>query len=82
MVEVPIFLLNEKRWVKVEVQLRTIAMEFWANLEHKLRYKKDLSPDLLELTSNELLECAELSAALDLRMQRIRDVLETSEEKE
>jgi len=37
---------------------------------------------MLELTSNELLECAELSAALDLRMQRIRDVLETSEEKE
>lgn len=81
-VEVPIFIRNEKREVKVEVQLRTIAMEFWANLEHKLRYKKDLSPDLLELTSNELLECAELSAALDLRMQRIRDVLETSEEKE
>ena len=41
-IEVPIFLLNEKRWVKVEVQLRTIAMEFWANLEHKLRYQKDL----------------------------------------
>lgn len=81
-IEVPIFLLNEKRWVKVEVQLRTIAMEFWANLEHKLRYKKDLPADMLELTSNELLECAELSAALDLRMQRIRDVLETPELKE
>lgn len=75
-VEVPIFLQNEKRWIKVEVQLRTIAMEFWANLEHKLRYKKDLPQDVLELTSNELLECAELSADLDLRMQRIRDVME------
>ena len=41
-VEVPIFLENEKRAMKVEVQLRTIAMDFWASLEHKLRYKKDL----------------------------------------
>ena len=40
-VEVPIFLENGKRSVKVEVQLRTIAMEFWANLEHQLRYKKE-----------------------------------------
>ena len=42
-VEVPIFLLsNEKRYMRVEVQLRTIAMDFWASLEHKLRYKKDI----------------------------------------
>ena len=39
-IEVPIFLQNEKRPMKVEVQLRTIAMDFWASLEHKLRYKK------------------------------------------
>ncbi len=39
-VDVPIFLSNEKRHMKVEVQLRTIAMDFWASLEHKLRYKK------------------------------------------
>ena len=41
-VEVPIFLSNEKRYMRVEVQLRTIAMDFWASLEHKLRYKKDI----------------------------------------
>ena len=58
-VEVPIFLQNEKRLMKVEVQLRTIAMDFWANLEHKLRYKKDLSEDVLALTAAELSECAE-----------------------
>ena len=39
-IEVPIFLQNEKKIMKAEVQLRTIAMEFWANLEHQLRYKK------------------------------------------
>ena len=41
-VRVPIFLQNEKCLMKVEVQLRTIAMDFWASLEHKLRYKKEI----------------------------------------
>ena len=39
-ISVPIFLKDEKRDMKVEVQLRTIAMDFWASLEHKIRYKK------------------------------------------
>ena len=43
-VEVPIFLTNEKTPMKVEIQLRTIAMDFWASLEHKLQYKKTLPP--------------------------------------
>lgn len=77
-VEVPIFLQNEKRLMKVEVQLRTIAMEFWANLEHKLRYKKDLSEDVTALTSAELLECAEMSANLDLKMQNVRNIIENT----
>lgn len=77
-VEIPIFLENEKRLMKVEVQLRTIAMEFWANLEHKLRYKKNLSGELTALTSAELLECAQMSAQLDLKMQNIRDIIENS----
>ena len=42
-VAVPIFLQNEKREMKVEVQLRTIAMDFWASLEHKVRYKKNMA---------------------------------------
>ena len=75
-VEVPIFLDTEKRIMKVEVQLRTIAMEFWANLEHQLRYKKDLSPELLKSTSTELSECARLSAALDMRMKSVRDAID------
>ena len=72
-VEIPIFLQNEKRHMKVEVQLRTIAMEFWANLEHKLRYKKNLSDEKARLTAQELHECAEMSSLLDSKMQKIRD---------
>lgn len=75
-VEVPIFLQNEKRNMKVEVQLRTIAMEFWANLEHRLRYKKDLPDDLQQATADELFQCAEMSAQLDERMQQVRYTVE------
>ena len=59
-IEIPIFLHNETRNMKVEVQLRTITMESWADLEHKLRYKKDLSEELDSKISKELSECADL----------------------
>ena len=78
-VEVPIFLQDEKKLMKVEVQLRTIAMEFWANLEHQLRYKKNLSPEILAKTEARLYECAELSALLDAHMQDIKDTIEEEE---
>ncbi len=71
-VEVPIFLREEKRNMKVEVQLRTIAMDFWASLEHKLRYKKNIDPALMEELSSELVDCAEKSALLDEKMLNIR----------
>lgn len=69
-VGVPIFLANEKHIMPVEIQLRTIAMDFWASLEHQLRYKKDIdfTPDMAE----ELLHCANESAELDLRMDALR----------
>ena len=76
-VEVPIFLQNEKRPMKVEVQLRTIAMDFWASLEHKLRYKKNLDEQLLETLQQELLECSNRSAELDLRMEAVRKQIES-----
>ncbi len=75
-VEIPIFLYNEKRMVKVEVQLRTIAMQSWANLEHRLRYKKNLSPEVLAKTEDTLLECAAMSNQLDEQMQDIRRIIE------
>ena len=63
--EVPIFLSNEKKNMKVEVQFRTIAMDFWASLEHKLKYKKNI--ENAEEISKELQRCAEASSQLDLR---------------
>ncbi len=72
-VEIPIFLENEKRPMKVEVQFRTIAMDFWASLEHKIRYKKDIEPELMEELSKELTECALRCADLDHRMEGIRN---------
>ncbi len=76
-VEVPIFLRNETKKMRVEVQLRTIAMDFWASLEHKLRYKKGLedSEDYQEI-SRQLKNCAEISAMLDRLMENIRGQIE------
>ena len=75
-VEVPIFLENEKRLVKAEVQLRTIAMDFWASLEHKLRYKKDLPQNKLDMLTDDLKKCADQSAQWDIRMQDIKNIIE------
>lgn len=75
-VETPIYLQDGKRQMKAEVQLRTIAMEFWANLEHKLRYKKNLPPELAAATAKRLYDCAERSALLDDEMQRVRAAIE------
>ena len=75
-VEVPVFLQNEKKMVRAEVQLRTTAMELWANLEHRLRYKKDVNEELLRQTALELAECAVMTYTLDEKMQRVRDVIE------
>lgn len=74
-VQVPIFLQNTKKLVTVEVQLRTIAMDFWASLEHKMRYKKNISPDQVKFLQDELSDCARQGAALDERMQNIRNVI-------
>ena len=74
-VEVPIFLENEKRLVKAEVQL-TIAMDFWASLEHKLRYKKDLPQNKLDMLTDDLKKCADQSAEWDIRMQDIKNIIE------
>ncbi len=69
-VSVPIFLVDEKRYMKVEIQLRTIAMDSWAALEHQLKYKKDV--EFTEEMSNDLLKCAEMSAKLDKTMDNLR----------
>ncbi len=68
--EIPIFLLEEKRYMRVEVQFRTIAMDFWASLEHKVKYKKEIADS--EAVSKELKNCADEINSLDTRMQEIK----------
>lgn len=69
-VTVPIFLAQEKRLMKVEIQLRTLSMDSWASLEHQLCYKKDAA--FTDCMKAELYHCAELSAELDSKMDTLR----------
>ena len=69
-VSIPVFLSEGKRQVKVEVQLRSIAMDFWASLEHQMKYKKDHC--FTKEMEEELYQCAKISAALDERMDQLR----------
>ncbi len=68
-VRIPVFLPDRVEQVPVEIQIRTVAMDFWASLEHQLRYKKDrtVSPEI----NRELLDCAETIATLDRKMQAL-----------
>ncbi|MBD5159402.1 MAG: GTP pyrophosphokinase family protein [Ruminococcus sp.] len=68
-VNVPVYLSTKKQYAPVEIQIRTIAMDFWASLEHQLKYKPStvITPEI----SEELKECAERIAETDLQMQRI-----------
>ncbi|MEE0809101.1 MAG: GTP pyrophosphokinase family protein [Acutalibacteraceae bacterium] len=70
-IEIPIFLHDEKRYMKVEVQFRTISMDWWASLEHKIRYKKDVMHQ--NIIEKELLQCANMAVSLDNKMQEIYD---------
>lgn len=74
-VSLPIFLSDRVVDTMVEIQIRTIAMDFWASLEHKLRYKKDIPADKAKYLEDEMLACAQISADLDMRMQNVRDVI-------
>lgn len=79
-VEIPIFLMDEKKFMRVEVQFRTIAMDFWASLEHKLKYKKNIETDLQEISA-ELKTCAEEISRLDNKMQEIHNKINKNSEK-
>ena len=77
-VEIPIFLHDEKKKMKVEVQFRTISMDWWASLEHKIRYKKDVQ--VPNGVAEELKECAEAAAVLDARMENIQNQISGEKE--
>lgn len=70
-VEVPVFFSNEKRPMQVEVQIRTVAMDFWASIEHQVKYKKNL-PNADEIMA-ELKECADVIAETDQKFLAIRE---------
>ena len=74
--EIPVFFSDQTKRMKVEVQIRTIAMDFWASLEHQLKYKKNVSDE--ESIVAELTACAETIAATDQRMLNIRKHIEAS----
>ena len=68
-IRVPVFLSSHTELVPVEIQIRTIAMDFWASLEHQLRYKSD--HETTQKLRARLQKCAETSACLDQEMQAI-----------
>ena len=71
---VPIFLSNEKKYMKAEVQFRTIAMDFWASLEHKLKYKKNVK-NATQIVA-QLKACADSIEMLDYQMQNLRNKID------
>ncbi|MBC8621817.1 GTP pyrophosphokinase family protein [Bacillus paralicheniformis] len=69
-VEVPVYLTNRVEHAKVEIQIRTIAMDFWASLEHKIYYK--LNNEVPNQLTDELKEAADIANYLDEKMLHIR----------
>ena len=72
-VRIPVYLSSHTELVPVEIQIRTIAMDFWASLEHQLHYKS--GAEATSALKLRLKRCADQSAALDLEMQQIRAAL-------
>lgn len=82
-ITLPVYLSDGPVETKVEVQIRSVAMDFWASLEHKMRYKKNIPENHVKYLQDELYDCARQSAELDNRMQNIRNLIaEEAEEEE
>ena len=79
-VEIPVFFSKGKTPMRVEIQIRTIAMDFWASLDHELKYKKNINPEDEEIIAAELLSCADRIAETDMIMQQIRMKLDAVEQ--
>lgn len=76
--EIPVYFSDRKQQMRVEVQIRTIAMDFWASLEHQVKYKKSIANEA-EIVE-ELRECAETIATTDRRMMEIRNKIHDNED--
>jgi len=76
-ISTPVFLTSGKKMMNVEVQFRTIAMDFWASVEHKLKYKKEISCE--EDICAKLKKCADDLALIDQQMQSIRTEIDATQ---
>ena len=74
---IPIFLSDGKKHMRAEVQFRTIAMDFWASLEHKLKYKQNI--EHADMIAEELRKCADTIGLVDVRMQTIRKMIDQNQ---
>ena len=78
-VEIPVFFSWGKELMRVEIQIRTVAMNFWASLEHKINYKfEGKAPEHIR---RELVECAKMVSQLDARMLALNEEIQSLEEK-
>ncbi|MGN1147343.1 MAG: GTP pyrophosphokinase family protein [Lachnospiraceae bacterium] len=68
--EVPVEVADTEQWVRIEIQLRTLAMDFWARLDHRLCYKKDLKA--AKAVQKDLKEYAEIISKVDVHMLTLR----------
>lgn len=80
-VKVPVFFLDRKQYVPVEIQFRTIAMDFWASLEHTLRYKQDIKLDGIDMY-DELKDCSIVIQDVERRMQILMHAVQTTDVEE
>ena len=77
-VGIPVYMSNRCELVKVEVQIRTVAMDFWASLEHKINYKfEGNAPDRISL---ELIECSDMVSQLDAKMLELNNEIQAISE--
>ena len=77
-VSVPVYFADQKRDVPVEVQIRTIAMDFWASLEHSMKYKQEIKDQ--DTVAARLKSCADRIAEVDKEMQDIRQQIDAGKD--
>ncbi|MEF2559504.1 MAG: (p)ppGpp synthetase [Eggerthellaceae bacterium] len=80
-VKVPVYFLDRKQYVPVEIQFRTIAMDFWASLEHTLKYKQDVHLDGIDMY-DELKDCSDIIEDVERRMQILMHAVQTTDVEE
>lgn len=80
-VKVPVYFLDRKQYVPVEIQFRTVAMDFWASLEHTLKYKQDVQLEGIDMF-DELKNCSEIIEDAERRMQILMHAVQTTDVEE